>query len=74
MELTLKSDNPKSLAKIIELAKRLNIVIEKKEIGGEEGEREKIKNRILNFKANGPSSFGDAAEWERQQREDRPLF
>lgn len=74
MELILKSDNPQSLAKIIALAKKLDVRIEKEEISVEESEREGIKNSILSFRANGPSSFGDAAEWEREQREDRPLF
>ena len=32
-----------------------------------------LKNRILNFKATGSSSFGDAAEWEQHQRSDRVL-
>ena len=70
MELILKSDNPHSLAKIIALAEKLNILVEKKDVLNDESGREKIKNRILNFKANGASPFGDAAQWEREQRED----
>ncbi|EHQ30083.1 hypothetical protein [Mucilaginibacter paludis] len=73
MELILKSNNEQSMAKILALAKKLNIVIEKKNDLAGEIEKEVIKNRILNFKAKGTLPFGDAAGWEREQREDRAL-
>lgn len=73
MELILKSNNEESLAKIIALAKKLNVVIEKKNVDFNKTTRVNLRNRILNFKATGPSSFGDAAEWEQHQRSDREL-
>ncbi|HEY8931385.1 MAG TPA: hypothetical protein VIM55_19430 [Mucilaginibacter sp.] len=73
MELVLKSNNEESLAKIIALAKKLNVVIEKKNIDPDQTSKGDIRNRILNFKAEKPSSFGDAAEWERDLRSDREL-
>jgi hypothetical protein len=73
MELILKSNNEESLAKIIALAKKLNVVIEKKNADVNKTTRINLKNRILNFKATGSSSFGDAAEWEQHQRSDREL-
>lgn len=73
MELTLKSNNQESIAKIIALAKKLNVMIEQN--GAELGDIQKdaLKNQILNFKAKEESSFGDAAEWQKRQREDRYL-
>lgn len=73
MELILKSNNEESLAKIIALAKKLNVVIEQKNIDLNETSRANLKNRILNFKATESSSFGDAAAWEQKQRSDREL-
>ncbi|MES2453997.1 MAG: hypothetical protein V4594_00575 [Bacteroidota bacterium] len=73
MELILKSNNEESLAKIIALAKKLNVVIEKKNADFSKTSKANLKNRILNFKATGSSSFGDAAEWEQHQRSDREL-
>jgi len=73
MELILKSNNEESLAKIVALAKKLNVVIEKKNADFNKTSRTNLKNRILNFKATGSSSFGDAAEWEQHQRSDREL-
>jgi len=73
MELILKSNNEESLAKIIALAKKLNVVIEKKNTDHNEITRANLRSRILNFKATGSSSFGDAAEWEQHQRSDRKL-
>ncbi|PYF74112.1 hypothetical protein [Pedobacter nutrimenti] len=73
MELILKSDNEDSLAKIIALAKKLNVVIEKKNVDLNETTKNTLKNRILNFKAKEPSSFGDAKKWEQNQRSDREL-
>ena len=73
MELTLKSNNQESIAKIIALAKKLNVMIEAN--GSELGDIQKnaLKNQILNFKAKETSSFGDAAEWQKKQPEDRDL-
>ena len=73
MELILKSDNQESLAKIMTLAKKLNVVIEKKDADSHDTTKDALKNRILNFKAKEVSSFGDAGRWERDQREDRYL-
>ena len=74
MEVTLKSNNEASIAKIIALAKKLNVIIEQRGKDVEEKkDREELKKRILSFKASGPSSFGDAAEWERNEREDNEL-
>ncbi|MDB5115936.1 MAG: hypothetical protein JWQ79_1428 [Mucilaginibacter sp.] len=65
MELILKSNNEESLAKIIALAKKLNVVIERKNTDFNKTARVNLKNRILNFKASTSSSFGDAAQWEQ---------
>jgi len=74
MEITLKTNNESSLAKIIALAKKLNVTIEQTIPKVEDkGEREALKNWILNFKAIAPSSFGDALEWQLKEREDREL-
>jgi hypothetical protein len=72
MELVLKSNNEQSIAKIIALAKKLDVTIEKKAVKADK-EDKTIKERILNFKAASPSSFGDAADWQKEQREDRNL-
>jgi len=71
MELILKSDNEQSMAKILTLAKKLNVFVEKNDV--DDSERKAIKDRILNFKAKNDSPFGDAAAWEREQRGDRNL-
>ncbi|SDG52286.1 hypothetical protein SAMN05421827_107167 [Pedobacter terrae] len=73
MELILKSNNEESLAKIIALAKKLNVIIEKKNIDFNNSAKVNLKNRILNFKATTSSSFDDAAEWQQHQRSDREL-
>jgi cytochrome c556 len=73
MELILKSNNEQSIAKIIALAKRLNVVVEKKNVDIDGNAKEAIRNRILNFKATTPSSFGDAEAWQNEQREDLDL-
>ncbi|SHN28513.1 hypothetical protein [Mucilaginibacter sp. OK098] len=72
MELILKTNNESSIAKIIALAKKLNITIEQR---GKvvESEKEELGKRILNFKAKETSSFGDAVEWQRNERQDRNL-
>ena len=74
MELILKTNNENSIAKIIALAKKLDVLIEQRDkVVEDKNEKEELKKRILNFKAKGQSSFGDAAEWERNEREDREL-
>jgi len=74
MELILKTDNLNKIAKVIAFAKELNIAVEQRDsIKSEKEQRENLKQRILNFKANSSSSFGDAANWEKEQRNDRDL-
>ena len=74
MELILKTNNETSIAKIIALAKKLDVAIEQRDKTIEDkNEKEDLKNRILNFKAQGPSSFDDAAEWQRDERKDNNL-
>ena len=73
MELVLKSNNEQSLAKIIALAERLNVSIERKNIKISDAEKISLKDKILNFEATMPSPFGDALNWEKEQREDRHL-
>lgn len=72
MELILKTNNESSIAKIIALAKKLNVTIEQR---GKviESEKEELGKRIFNFKASETSSFGDAVEWQRNERQDRDL-
>jgi len=72
MELILKTDNENNIAKIIALARELNVVVERSDkTSGNKNDKEKLKKRIMNFKAKGQSSFCDTAEWERNEREDR---
>ena len=74
MTIQLEISNPQDAELILSLVKRLNIpfkqaarrVVDK-------NEREKAIERIQNFKAQSPSSFGDALEWQRKEREDRAL-
>lgn len=74
MEVILKSNNKEKIAKILALAKRLNIIVEKKDtVVIDKSDKEAIKQRILSFKSGTSSPFGDAAQWEREQREDRDL-
>jgi len=74
MELILKTNEEKSISKIIALAKKLNVAIEqRRKIVEDENEKEEILKRMLNFKTSSPPSFGDPAEWERDQRKDREL-
>ena len=74
MELILKTDNLSKVAKVIAFAKELNIAVEQRNSDKVENQdRENLKQRILNFKAKSSSSFGDAAKWEVEQREDRKL-
>jgi hypothetical protein len=74
MELILKTNNENSLAKIIALAKKLNVaVIQQDKIIENKSEVEELKKRILNFRAKGDSSFGDAVDWQKNERSDRDL-
>lgn len=74
MELILKSNDKTSIAKIVALAIKLNVTIEKQDQFVEDnGENEELKKRILNFQAKGVSSFCDAADWQRDERKDREL-
>lgn len=50
MELILKSNNEESLEKIISLAKKLNVVVEKKNAVLNKKSNTRLKKRILNFK------------------------
>ncbi len=74
MEIILKTNNEHSIAKIIALAKKLNIPVEqRKKTKLDDDEIENLKQRILSFKANSPTSFPDAAEWEKTVRAEREL-
>jgi hypothetical protein len=69
MELILRSDNNESIAKIIALARKLNVIVEEKDTEAVSINREALKERILNFKATSESSSGDPVEWQREDRE-----
>lgn len=73
MELILKSNNKQNIAEILALAKKLNMRVERRHTDVGKSDREEMKNRILNFKAKGDNKFGDAAEWERKERDNRNL-
>lgn len=74
MEIILKTNNEHSIAKIIALAKKLNIPVEqRKKTKLDDEEIENLKQRILNFEANSTTSFPDAAEWEKTVRAGREL-
>jgi hypothetical protein len=74
MELILKSDNKTNLEKVIALAKKLHISVEQRDTRIEiSDQKEFLKERILNFKAEKSSSFGNANDWQREQRNDRDL-
>ena len=74
MEIILKTSNESSIGKIIALAKKLNVPVEQRaEVIIDNHEKEALKKRILNFKATKPLSFGEPAEWQRNEREDREL-
>ena len=74
MELILKTNNENSIAKIIALAKSLNVTVEERNNVTKDGsEKEELKKRIFNYRATGQPSFGDPSEWQRNEREDREL-
>lgn len=74
MIIQIEISNPQDAELILGLVKRLNIPF--KQTPGKVADksvREKAIQRIRNFKAQSPSSFGDALEWQRTEREDRSL-
>jgi hypothetical protein len=74
MTLQLEITNPQDAEVILALVQRLKIPF--KQIPAKvpsKSEREKAIERIRNFKATEPSSFGDALEWQVREREDRYL-
>jgi hypothetical protein len=74
MELILKTNNENSIAKIIALAKSLNVIIEERNnIVEDKNEKEELKKSIFNYRAIGKPSFGDRVEWQQNEREDREL-
>lgn len=73
MEVILRSNNEEKIAKILALAKKLNLNIETKDTEIVKSDKEVIKQRILNFKLDSSSPFGDAANWEREQRDESEL-
>ena len=73
MELILKTNNETSIAKLIALAKKLNVSIEQRGKDMDDNEKDALKSRILNFRAQNSSSFGDASAWQRNERNDNEL-
>jgi len=74
MTLQLEISNPQDAELILNLVRRLNIPFKQtSEKAVVKTEREKAIERIRNFKATEPSSFGDALEWQIKEREDRYL-
>jgi hypothetical protein len=73
MEIILKTDSAFKVAKVMALAKELDIVVEQRETLVNNDNKEALKKRILHFQKESQSSFGDPAEWERNQRRDRTL-
>lgn len=74
MQLKLNTENIEDIAIILALANRLNIMVEKLDaLPSNEGEKENIKSKILNFKALKPSTFGDASSWQSTLRDDREM-
>jgi hypothetical protein len=75
MTLHLEISDPKDAELILNLVKRLNIPFSQAKSPSpvNKTEQQKRRDRILNFKATKPSSFGDALEWQLKEREDRKL-
>ena len=74
MTLQLEISNPQDAELILNLVRRLDIPFKQtREKAVAKTEREKAIERIRNFKATEPSSFGDALEWQIKEREDRYL-
>ena len=71
MILQLEISDPRDAELILSLVRLVNIPFkhsEQKTVTDEE--REKAIERILNFKATAPSSFGEALEWQINERND----
>jgi len=75
MILQLEISDPQDAELILTLVRRLNIPFRHKmpNVEVDKTEKDKRRQRILNFKAKTPSSFGDALEWQLKERQDRPL-
>ncbi len=77
MTLQLEISDPQDAELILNLVRRLNIPFKQRAVSipsnSEDDERKERRERILNFKATHPSSFGDALEWQIKEREDRVL-
>ncbi len=74
MTLQLEINNPQDAEIILALVRRLNIPFKQTPVKVlSKTERAKAIERIKNFKATEPSSFGDALEWQIKEREDRVL-
>ncbi len=74
MTLQLEISNPQDAELILSLARRLNIPFrQSSQKALTKSAREKAIERLRNFNAAAPSSFGDALEWQIQEREDRSL-
>ena len=74
MILQLEISDPQDAELILTLVQRLNIPFsQRRQKSLTDKEREKVIERIRNFKATAPSSFGDALEWQIKEREDRDL-
>jgi hypothetical protein len=72
MLIQLEVNNIQDIELILNLARRLNIPfrqIANTPEAANDDERAKRVQRILNFKASKPSAFGDALEWQRNERE-----
>ncbi len=72
-ELTFQIEKPEDLSLLLSLAKRLHIPYSQSDAEAPATEaREEAIAYILSYQNDQPS-FGDAAEWQRQEREERPL-
>ncbi len=70
-ELVLKIEDQNDLHLLLNLVKRLGISVQQKTITTEKTELEKLQAIIK--KGVPHSSFGDAAEYQREVRQDRKL-
>ena len=69
MEFIVRTSSESNINKIIALAKRLNVPVEQRlEVPTDDSDKEELKKRILIFKETSPLSFGDPAEWQRNER------
>ena len=73
-QIVLEADNEDDLQLLLHLADRLNIrhssPLPLSNLSDDQ--YAKLRQRILDYSGDQPSSFGDAIEWQRQTREDRP--